>query len=408
VNPAKKKTTRFGTSKMDRVYVSTAFYTAHSKFTVKSWNRLGGLSFGVPCTDETVTPDGVGRFNHFDDSTETTIPAGLLHGGARSIYWTPGTGACAIIGEIRQRWAKLGWEASPLGYPTTDELTTPDGVGRFNHFSGGGSIYWTPAGARVTPDGTKVVSGSIGDRWAALGWERSYLGYPTSEEVVFTEGGRAQTFENGTIYWWSDLGAIDLDDVVLHYTGLYCFDETTWDQGSTADEPYVTISVTTPEIASVLQSRIYEEVEDGVAKPDPLEIYRGKPYGINIGCTVMEYDFGDPNKYKEDIQKAVMAVRQGGTLALGLIPGVGPIIAAVAGPVLGTLMPSLGGALSDAFGWGDDQIGSANLTISAKQMVILATRTDNSEFEGIGFKIETPRIEGLGASYKVYCGIVPV
>jgi hypothetical protein len=91
------------------------------------WMTLGGLKFGIPSTDELPTPDGVGRFNHFN-------------AGAASIYWTPETGANAIWGAIHQKWAAMGWERSPLGYPSTDELGTPDGVGRYTHFQHGGSI----------------------------------------------------------------------------------------------------------------------------------------------------------------------------------------------------------------------------------------------------------------------------
>jgi uncharacterized protein with LGFP repeats len=48
-----------------------------------------------------------------------------------------------VIGAIRDKWLALGGPSSFLGQPLTDELGTPDGVGRFNHFQGG-SIYWTP------------------------------------------------------------------------------------------------------------------------------------------------------------------------------------------------------------------------------------------------------------------------
>lgn len=44
-------------------------------------------------------------------------------------------------------------------------------------------------------------------------------------------------------YWWSDTGAIDSSQVVISYAGLLCFGETDWDQGSSEDEPYVTIGV---------------------------------------------------------------------------------------------------------------------------------------------------------------------
>lgn len=63
---------------------------------------------GYPRTDESGTPDGRGRFNHFQ-------------GG--SIYWTAGTGAHEVHGLIRDRWSALGWERNPqLGYPISDEL----------------------------------------------------------------------------------------------------------------------------------------------------------------------------------------------------------------------------------------------------------------------------------------------
>ena len=352
------------------------------------WIALGGLAWGTPDTDELATPDGIGRFNHFNNNSA-------------SIYWSPNSGANAIWGAIRAKWAELGWENSPLGYPVTDELPTPDGVGRFNHFSNGGSIYWTPN------TGAHAVWGAIRARWEELGWERSYLGYPTSDETAFPEGGRANTFENGGIYWWADAGPIDLRDVVIHYTGLNCFGETDWDQSSDSDEPYVIASIATPETAATFRSQIYSDVDAGESRPDLLEIYRGKPYGITISTVVMENDFGDPDRYKKQVQDVVMGVHTAGTIALGLIPIVGPAIAAVAGPSLGALMPSIGGALSDAFDWGDDRVGSANFTLSAKQMVLLAARTPNSTFKGIGYKAESPLLSGQGASYKAYYGIVP-
>jgi hypothetical protein len=65
----------------------------------------GGL-LGLPLTDETATPDGIGRFNHFQ-------------GG--SIYWTPRTGPMMVRGPVRDRWAASGWERGPLGYPVRDQ-----------------------------------------------------------------------------------------------------------------------------------------------------------------------------------------------------------------------------------------------------------------------------------------------
>ena len=149
----------------------------------------GHVVLGVPTTDELGTPDGVGRFNHFSTGS--------------SIYWTPRTGAHSVGGAIRQRWAALGWERSPLGYPTTSELLTPDGVGRYNHFSKAGSVYWTPG------TGAQAVGGAIRERWAALGWERGPLGYPTTSERGSPDGvGRYNHFSKaGSVYWTPGTGA---------------------------------------------------------------------------------------------------------------------------------------------------------------------------------------------------------
>lgn len=152
----------------------------------RKWRSLGGMhSFlGAPVTDELGTPDGIGRFNHFE-------------GG--SIYWTPQTGAHEIHGAIRAKWARLGWETSFLGYPLTDETGTPDGIGRFNHFEGG-SIYWTPQ------TGAHVIYGAIRDKWASLGWERGALRYPISDE--YQDGRYRRTdFQHGYIRWSPQRGA---------------------------------------------------------------------------------------------------------------------------------------------------------------------------------------------------------
>ncbi|WP_296704361.1 hypothetical protein [Algoriphagus sp.] len=165
---------------------STGAHEVHGLIRAR-WSSLGWeRSFlGYPKTDETKTPDGIGRYNHFQ-------------GG--SIYWSPSTGAWEVHGAIRSKYSSLGWERSFLGYPLTNENTCPDGVGRYNHFQGG-SIYWSPS------TGAHEVHGAIRSHWASLGWERSFLGYPTSDElVVFGGAGRISHFQHGSIYWSSTAG----------------------------------------------------------------------------------------------------------------------------------------------------------------------------------------------------------
>lgn len=141
---------------------------------------LGGcFSFlGVPTGDEQITPDGVGRFSTFANG---------------SIYWRADIGAHVVRGEIREHWKAFGWEVGVLGYPLSDETVTPDGRGRFNVFEGG-SVYWTPQ------TGAHEVFGAIRDQWGQLGWEAGPLGYPTSGEFDVPEGKRSN-FEHGFITW---------------------------------------------------------------------------------------------------------------------------------------------------------------------------------------------------------------
>ena len=134
--------------------------------------------------DETGTPDRVGRFNHFQYG---------------SICWTPTTGAQSIQGAIKDKWAQDQWETGFLGYPLTDERTTPDGTGRYNHLQGG-SRYTPTAGAHS-------VQGAIRDSWAAQGWERGPLGYPTSDEYP-VPGGRQSDFQGGTLFWDATTGVV--------------------------------------------------------------------------------------------------------------------------------------------------------------------------------------------------------
>lgn len=160
------------------------------KWAATGWER-GPM--GYPASDELTANDGVGKYNHF--SGVDGLPAGIV--------WHPDTKAHTVQGWIAQRYANFDGPNGSLGYPTTDERSTPDGRGRFNHFNGAGgaSIYWTR--------GTKAqeIYGGIRDYWASMGWEKSYLGYPTTGEFNI-EGGRRNRFEGGHISYYYDSGQI--------------------------------------------------------------------------------------------------------------------------------------------------------------------------------------------------------
>lgn len=205
------------------------------------WRALGGLrSFlGYPIGGEQTTEDGTGRANEFAGGTvvwSRATGAREVHGAIRdrwramggvrsvlgypvsderrtadggatsefqrgTIAWSRGTGAQPVWGGIRSTWLALGGATGPLGYPTSAERSTPDGAGRYVHFSRGGSVFWS----RGT--GAHAVYGAIRAEWGRLGWERGWLGYPTSSEYA-VPGGRRNDFQGGSITWTPSGGAV--------------------------------------------------------------------------------------------------------------------------------------------------------------------------------------------------------
>ncbi len=153
------------------------------------WAAAGGTTgvLGYPTSDERRAPGDV----HF-----STFERGV-------VYWTPTGGARAVQGAIAGKWTALGALGSSLGLPVTNELSTPDQVGRFNHFANFSSIYWSPT------TGAQAVGGQIRDLWAQLGWERGLLRYPTSDERTTPDGrGRYSTFQNGAVFWTPARGPV--------------------------------------------------------------------------------------------------------------------------------------------------------------------------------------------------------
>ncbi len=146
----------------------------------------------------------------------TVCPDGIgyfRHYKGGSIYWSPGTGAHEVHGAIRAKWAAMGWEKSFLGYPRTDETVgrDPKQEGRVNHFQGG-SIYWHPQ------TGAFEVHGAILAKYRELGAEASLLGYPTTDETATPDRvGRFNHFQRGSIYWTPSTWAHEVHGLIRQY-----------------------------------------------------------------------------------------------------------------------------------------------------------------------------------------------
>lgn len=149
--------------------------------------------------------------------------------GGGSVYWSAASGAHVVTGAVRARWAELGWELGVLGYPTGDTTCGLTGGGCRQEFQGG-LLAWSPA------TGGHVVQGALRTRWAELARQDGTLGYPTAEPVCgLTAGGCLQVFQGGTLYWSSASGAHFVRGVISDTWGLLRW-ETGWLAYPTSDE----------------------------------------------------------------------------------------------------------------------------------------------------------------------------
>ncbi|MBF6270984.1 hypothetical protein IU460_25145 [Nocardia farcinica] len=121
------------------------------------------------------------------------VPEGttaFIAGEGCSVYWPAPYYVC---GAIRVKYDSLGGPNSFLLWPTSEELTNPDGYGKRSHFQNG-PIYWSGA------TGAHPVVNSFLNRWGLHGYEAGWLKYPTTDEILLPDGGRRQEFEGGVIY----------------------------------------------------------------------------------------------------------------------------------------------------------------------------------------------------------------
>ena len=128
-------------------------------------------------------------------------------------YWSPATGAQFVGEPVLSAWGAYGYQTGSMGYPRSGGVV---GIGGSRHqIFEGGIAYWRPGG-RVS-----FIHGSILNGWAASGWERSWLGLPTSNETASTKGGVFQRFEHGVGYWSPATGAQFVGEPVLSAWGAY-------------------------------------------------------------------------------------------------------------------------------------------------------------------------------------------
>ncbi|HZR96057.1 MAG TPA: hypothetical protein VFA56_10200 [Gaiellaceae bacterium] len=266
-----------------------------------------------------------------------------------------------------------------------------------------GTIYWKSYGTAFW------VEQSTDVRYDQLGGPRSFLGWPLSDFVVDPDdsGSGVTRFEGGAIYYWPDVGAIEMREVALRFVGFHCFGET--EELSASDEVYFTFGVvpTQVELQGTYQTRVISDVDAGESHSDlyPMELYRGLPLGAAVSITLIEHDEGDPNKYRDLVKKGVDKAADEVEPLLAEVPVVGALLAVVGTFVLEVAKPALTDAINDLIGTGEDILGTVPLAVTPKDMMRL-TRVGQQSFSGVMAHLESPLISGQGASYKAYFDIV--
>ncbi|MFB9777628.1 LGFP repeat-containing protein [Brevibacterium otitidis] len=134
-----------------------------------------------------------------------TAPAGAYQRFANgSVHWSRSSGAhfTRRDGQIQRKWASQKYERGPLGYPTSDQVRMRHRAqADYQNFQGGTIV--------THPDtGTHTMGGAIRNTWRGLGWERSDLRLPTTDERPLTSPrGAYQHFQGGYITWTRSQGA---------------------------------------------------------------------------------------------------------------------------------------------------------------------------------------------------------
>jgi hypothetical protein len=184
----------------------------------------------------------------------------------------------------------------------------------------------------------------------------------------------------------------------IDWAGVYCIKETPWDQGSPSDEIYVIFTTMQPfrqpwtQISNIEGN--WDSGDDWKAFPNMSlfgETGPEKPAETAITATVMEHDFGDPNKYRDEIH-AIATAAQAYAAANGIpIPDVAVnIVADIINGLLDT---------------GDDHLGTNTVVVDPLRIVWYSQQALKHYKIQLDYHFECI-CEGGGAKYQVFYRVV--
>ncbi|MGH3441770.1 MAG: LGFP repeat-containing protein [Nitriliruptorales bacterium] len=108
------------------------------------------------------------------------------------LVWSEEHGAHVLRGAIADRYRAAGGPSSPWGVPVEDQRAVGDGRGEVVALTEG-RLWWSPA------TGAHAVQGAVLDRYVEEGGPDGPLGYPTTDTFTTRSGQRRSSFERGAI-----------------------------------------------------------------------------------------------------------------------------------------------------------------------------------------------------------------
>lgn len=313
----------------------------------------------------------------------------------------------ALGSQIYPKYRELGHWDGFLGPPVADTTIVSDGSGWMSKFHGG-EMYWSQ------DTGANALAGKILKHWKSLGGVRSYLRYPTSNtSPLDVDRGTITTFQGGDIYKWDDAPApFDLRGVRITYAGMNCFGDT---DEAMSDEPYPIFTVLKPK-RRLENGQIVRQEGTSILGPEEsalgggsyardMLLYEGAPAEVGgIAVVLMEYDDGDKNAYRADVEAAVTSLLVGAT---GFATGVGgPALGALVGWLAQTGGPAIVSAINSALGTDDEVIGKHVHIVTPRQLIDMARAHPMREQDIAAFKFGHHQLlSGHDATYKVYFNV---
>ena len=187
-------------------------------------------------------------------------------------------------------------------------------------------------------------------------------------------------------------GISDAPVYTVRYQGLFCQKETSWDGLTNSDEVYVITSAvhidpdggnsvrTVRHPVSNTQTH-YEDVDDVEERIGPVAAaWEGNSDPLSLSVFVFEQDYGDPDKYKDDVDAIVKAA-------------IAALVAAY--PVLAPL-ELLSGTISDAVNWlldtGDDLISTETVILPNAVLEMYSTQGYTIAYQGYKLNITFPKV----------------